>query len=184
MVEIVRVKNDTEIEGIRLLQKENLKKLISTEEATKEGFVTAEYSFEFLKQMNTASPSVIAKEGDKVVGYAMVAVKSIYGGHPLLDSLFDETDKLSFNNKPLKETNYVLVGQLCVGKNYRGQGIVQKMYGFFKTELQKEFTYCITDVAQDNPRSIKAHLKTGFEVIHTIGYGGASWDIVLWDWNK
>ena len=82
------------------------------------------------------------------------------------------------------ETNYVLVGQLCVGKNYRGQGLVQKMYGFFKTELQKEFTYCITDVAQDNPRSIKAHLKRGFEIIHTIGYGGASWDIVLWDWNK
>ena len=27
MVEIVRVTNDTEIEGIRLLQKENLKKL-------------------------------------------------------------------------------------------------------------------------------------------------------------
>ena len=45
MIEIVRVSNDAEIEGIRLLQKENLKKLISTEEATKEGFVTAEYSF-------------------------------------------------------------------------------------------------------------------------------------------
>jgi hypothetical protein len=101
MVEIVRVTNDAEIEGIRLLQKENLKKLISAEEAAREGFVTAEYSFEFLKQMNTASPSVIAKDGDKVVGYAMVAVKSIYGGHPLLDSLFDETDKLSYNNKPL-----------------------------------------------------------------------------------
>ena len=41
MVEIVRVKNNTEIEGIRLLQKENLKKLISAEEAAQEGFVTA-----------------------------------------------------------------------------------------------------------------------------------------------
>jgi L-amino acid N-acyltransferase YncA len=60
-----------------------------------------------------------------------------------------------------------------------------KLYSLlFKTELHKEFTYCITDVAQDNPRSIKAHLKTGFEIIHTIGYGGDSWDIVLWDWNK
>jgi len=137
MVEIVRVKNDTEIEGIRLLQKENLKKLISAEEAAQEGFVTAEYSFKFLKQMNTASPSVIAKEGDKVVGYAMVAVKSIYGGHPLLDSLFDEVDKLSFNNKPLNKINYVLVGQLCVGKNYRGQGLVQKLYGFFKMNYKK-----------------------------------------------
>ena len=74
MVQIIRVSNDVEIEGIRLLQRDNLKKLISPEEAATEGFVTAEYSFEFLKQMNEASPSVIAKDGDKVVGYAMVAL--------------------------------------------------------------------------------------------------------------
>ena len=63
MVEIVRVKNDTEIEGIRLLQKENLKKLISAEEAAQEGFVTAEYSFEFLKQMNN---ELLAKIDDLI----------------------------------------------------------------------------------------------------------------------
>lgn len=184
MVEIQRVKNDAEIEGIRLLQKENLKKLISAEQAAQEGFVTAEYSFEFLKFMNEASPSIIAKEGNKVVGYALVALQSTYGWHPLLDSLFDEVNKLSYNNILLKNTNYVLVGQLCVSKNYRGQGLVQKMYGYFKLALHKKYTYCITDVAQDNPRSIKAHLKTGFEIIHSIGYGGAPWNIVLWDWNK
>jgi len=61
---------------------------------------------------------------------------------------------------------------------------VQKMYGFYQQSLNKEYQYLITDVAQENPRSIKAHLKTGFEIIHTIQYGGIGWDIVLWDWRK
>ena len=134
--------------------------------------------------MNTASPSVIAKDGDKVVGYAMVAVKSIYGGHPLLDSLFDSIDALNYNDTPLKDVNYILVGQLCVGKAYRGTGLVQKMYNYYQQSLSKSYQYLITDVAQENPRSIKAHLKTGFEIIHTIEYGGIGWDIVLWDWRK
>ena len=43
MIEIVRVSNDAELEGIRLLQKENLRKLIGETEAGKEGFLTAEY---------------------------------------------------------------------------------------------------------------------------------------------
>jgi hypothetical protein len=31
---------------------------------------------------------------------------------------------------------------------------------------------------------LKAHIKTGFQVIHSIGYGGLEWDVVLWDWRK
>jgi L-amino acid N-acyltransferase YncA len=38
-------------------------------------------------------------------------------------------------------------------------------------------------VAKDNPRSLKAHQKKGFQVIDSLSYGGIGWDIVLWDWN-
>ncbi len=128
---------------------------------------------------------MVAKDGEKVVGYALVSTKAIMGQHALLDDLFHVLDELSFNNASLRDKNaYVLVGQLCVGKGYRGLGLVQKMYHYFKDNLQQEFKYLITDVATENQRSLKAHIKTGFQVIHTIDYGGVQWDIVLWDWNK
>jgi ribosomal protein S18 acetylase RimI-like enzyme len=182
MVIIKRVTDLAELEGIQKLQQENLKKNLRDQEADTQGFVTAEYTMEFLKKMHDESPSVIAKAGEQVVGYALVAVKTIRHEHDLLGDLFNSIDKLYYHSQPLKDSRYVVVGQLCVDRNYRGLGLVEQMYQHFKTSLSRDFEYCITDVAQDNPRSLKAHLKCGFRVIDTLQYGGLGWDIVLWDW--
>lgn len=184
MISIKRVTDPAELKGIQQLQQENLKKNVTTDEAQSQSFVTAEYSIDFLTTMHRASPSVIAKDDDRVVGYALVAVKSIRHEHDLLADLFDTIDQKEYNHLPLKDASYVVVGQLCVAKNYRGLGLVQQLYQYFKTSLSGEFDYCVTDVAQDNPRSLKAHIKTGFQVLDTLTYGGVSWDIVLWDWTK
>ena len=142
------------------------------------------HSFNILKQMNDLCAHTIAKYDDKVVGYALVATKDIRNGHDLLNGLFDAIDKCEYNGKLLRDISYVVVGQLCVAKEYRGQDLAQKIYGHFRDCLSKEFTYLVTDVAQANTRSLKAHRKRGFQVINELIYGGFGWDIVLWDWRK
>ena len=181
---IKRVTDLSELTGIKDLQAANLKTLISEEEATSQGFLSATYSPEFLEQMHLSCPSIVAKDGDEVVGYALVTTQENRYQHDLLADLFNTIDTLSYNQKPLKESRYVVVGQLCVAKAYRGQGLVQQLYGQFKAALCDQFDFCVTDVAQANQRSLKAHIKTGFEVIDTLHYGGIGWDIVLWDWTK
>lgn len=183
MVHITRVSSPSEIIGIRDLQALNLKQNITAEEAIDQGFLTAAYTIEYLQQMNSASPAIIAKDGDKVVGYALVATKEIRKGHDLVEGLFDAIDECEYKGKLLKDVNYVVVGQLCVAKEYRGQDLVQKLYGHFRDCLSYEFTYLVTDVAIANTRSLKAHKKRGFQVISELMYGGFGWDIVLWDWN-
>ncbi len=181
MVIVKLVSEMKELEGIRLLQEQNLGKNLSVAEATKEGFVTAEYTVEFLKAMHDVHPSIIAKDKDTVVGYALVATQPIREQHPLLADLFSSIDKVIYKGAPLKGTRYVVVGQLCVGKGYRGQGLVQRMYEFYRESLKDSYDYLITDVVQTNQRSIRAHLKTGFVVVDTLEYGGVKWDIVLWE---
>ena len=181
MVIVKLVSEMKELEGIRLLQEQNLGKNLSVAEATKEGFVTAEYTVEFLKAMHDVHPSIIAKDKDTVVGYALVATQPIREQHPLLADLFNSIDKVIYKGAPLKGTRYVVVGQLCVGKGYRGQGLVQRMYEFYRESLKDSYDYLITDVVQTNQRSIKAHLKTGFVVVDTLEYEGMRWDIVLWE---
>jgi ribosomal protein S18 acetylase RimI-like enzyme len=173
----------SELKGIKNLQEENLRKNLSDREAEAQGFVTVEYSIEFLQTLHEESPSVIAKDGRQVVGYALVALKSIRHQHDLLADLFNCIDKIEYNKQPLRDSNYVVAGQLCVAKNYRGLGLVQKMYQHFKTSLSGEFDYCLTDIAENNPRSLKAHIKTGFQIVDTLNYGGIGWNIVLWDWT-
>jgi predicted N-acetyltransferase YhbS len=183
VIQIKTVTTPAEIQAIKSLQDANLRKNLDEQESINEGFVSAEYTIDFLKAMNDERPSIIATDNHQIAGYALVTLRSAAAHHPLLKDLFQTIDKTNYKDRLLKNSKYVVVGQLCVAKEYRGMGLVQQMYQKFKDSLHQEFEYCITDVAQANPRSLKAHLKTGFKVIQSLSYGGISWDIVLWDWN-
>ena len=181
---IKRVSDKEELVGIKRLQSENLKGNLTVEEMEQEGFLTAEYTLDFLEELHAIEPSIIAVENDKVIGYALVVTKKSIGHHPLLDDLFAQVDGYSFNGNDLRETDYVLVGQLCVAKTHRGIGVVQGMYDFYRKALWRKYAYCVTDVDEKNPRSIKSHLKTGFEILGTIAYSGNRFYVVIWDWRK
>ncbi len=182
-INVVRVSTEEELVGILSLHHKNLLHNLSEEEKQREGYVTAEYNLDLLKKMHSFSPSVIAKDGNEVVGYVLVATKEFYGNHPLLDDMFNCIDKIVYDGQLLGSTTYATCGQLCVDKGYRGQGLVQLMYRFYQEELKKHYQYCITDVARGNPRSLKAHLRTGFEVVSTIDYSGVVFDVILWNWR-
>jgi L-amino acid N-acyltransferase YncA len=180
---VKRVETKSELEGIRNLQAANLRVNIDEDTAASQGFLTAKYSLEYLQEMHAASPSIVALEGDRVVGYALVATKEVRDGHDLVADLFNLIDTKTYKGQLLKEVNYVVVGQLCVGEGYRGQGLVKRLYDHFRDCLSSQYEYLITDVAQANTRSLNAHKKSGFQVIDTLIYAGIGWDIVLWDWR-
>jgi ribosomal protein S18 acetylase RimI-like enzyme len=181
---LCRTETDHDLLGISRLQQLNLRKNLDDETANSQGFLTAEYTLEYLKAMHDASPSIIAKDEDAVVGYALVATKEVRNGHDLMADLFNVIDTKTYKGQLLKEINYVVVGQLCVAEAYRGQGLVKRMYDYYRDCLASEYEYLITDVAQANVRSLNAHKKSGFQVIDTLVYAGIGWDIVLWDWRN
>lgn len=184
MVQIKRVDTEEEIVGIKDLQMRNHKSILSQEEMSSQGFVTAEYSIDFLKKMNEAEPSVIAVDAQgQVVGYAIASPKSIMGYHSFLDELFIAADELNIQGIEGKNLNYILVGQLCVAKSHRGQGLVKAMYDYFRHILSPKYDCVITDVDIKNPRSLKAHLKAGYQIVETKTYGGLSWNVVFQDWR-
>lgn len=181
MITLQLVSTKDEMKGILALQKANLRKNITEEEAYAQGFLMAEYDLPFLETLHEKSPGIIAKDGDIVVGYSLVALPETARQHPLLADLVQNIERCVFHGTPVE--NYAIVAQLCVSKDYRGQDLVQKLYGAFQDHYTPRYTYCVTDVAQANVRSLKAHKKRGFQVIDTLSYGGIGWDIVLWDWN-
>ena len=183
MVTICAWSSEAEIRQIKALQTRNLKTHLTKEECQKEGFVTASYTLDFLRQMGEKHPPILAKDQDKVVGYALVATPEIRGHHDLLDDLLGHCDRVVYKGVTLQNIPYAVVGQLCIDKAYRGQGIVQKLYQHFRECMEPTHSCCITDVDQNNPRSLRAHLKSGFEVVGSLDYGGAAWDLVLWNWR-
>jgi predicted GNAT family N-acyltransferase len=167
-----------ELQQIRELQLLNSSQNISSEEKLQEGFVTVQHTVALLDQMNSACPHIIAKEGKKVVGFALVMLSNFRNEIEVLIPMFERIDALLPPNK-----SYVIMGQVCVDKNYRKQGIFRGLYDFYRTQLQHEFEYLITEVAVINQRSMNAHESIGFKKIDSYEEEGINWNIMLWDWK-
>lgn len=185
MIYCKRVSTNDELQQIKALQEANLISLLSsTDQGLSEGFVTAQYTIDFLTEMQLAEPAAIAIAQNRVVGYALATTRYPGMYNPLLAALFNQIDTLTYQGIPLRNVDYLIVGQLCIAKGYRGQGLAPDLYRFFRQELHEKYPFCITDVDLRNQRSLKAHLKAGFKEISHFSYGNADWSIVLWDWQK
>ncbi len=179
MIEVTRASSMEDILQMKALQSQNLRQNISDEEARAQGFLTATYSEAYFKEMHDAAPAIVAKDGDRVVGYALVATQAVRQGHDLVEGLFNSIDECMYDGKLLSAQKYVVVGQLCVAKEYRGMQLVDRMYQHFAESMYPGYQYVVTDVDVDNTRSLRAHERSGFEVIGTLEYGGKKWNIVL-----
>jgi hypothetical protein len=98
------LKTDREIQQLLDLQHLNLTKNISEEVANDQGFVTVVHNFDLLSRINQAIPQIIAKDVEKVVGYALVMPESFRFDIPVLTAMFEMLDTLEYKGKLIKET--------------------------------------------------------------------------------
>ena len=175
--------SESELQGILDLQKENLLGEISEEEKANQGFVTVRHSMEQMKLMHSIEPHVIAKDGEKVIGYVLAMTKESRDLVPVLVPMFEQFDRLMLGVKLLSAYNYMVIGQICVDKAYRGQGIFDKMYKCYRSTFSTRYDFAITEIALSNFRSLKAHQRIGFRTIHEFEDMTQKWAIVLFDWK-
>ncbi|MCP9767874.1 GNAT family N-acetyltransferase [Lacihabitans sp. LS3-19] len=185
MIKLERAVTDDNILQILDLQKRNLKKNLSEEDIQSQGFVTAEHTFEQLKKINDLESTIIATDNGKVIAYAIAMKREAGEGMEVFKELFETVDSLEIDGKAINNFKYIFVGQLCIDKTYRGQKLVEKLYGFFKEELKERYNFALTDISEHNPRSFKAHLNSGFKYIHTFydEFTKTNWNIVMLDFS-
>ncbi|MBI1224602.1 MAG: GNAT family N-acetyltransferase [Bacteroidetes bacterium] len=182
-ISFTTIANDDDIRQVLALQQANLSTQVSPDVATTQGFVTVQHNFELLKKMNEAIPQVIAKDGDRLAGYALVMLPTFQDLIPVLKPMFILFDSLSFNNKNISNYSYYVMGQICVAEGYRGAGIFDGMYLQHRELYGGKFDLVITEIASRNTRSIRAHQRVGFQTIHTFKDETDLWEIVAWDWK-
>jgi L-amino acid N-acyltransferase YncA len=183
MIIFERAIDDQSLVQILELQRQNLKENLSQEERDSQGFVTAKHTFKQLKEINLKENAVIATSDGKVIAYAIAMKRETGKGMPVFDRLFEEVDKIKIGEIKFTHFPYIFVGQLCIAKEFRGQGLVEKLYAFFSTEMQNKYDFIVTDISQENPRSLKAHEKSGYKKIQHFFdfYNNSYWDIVIKD---
>ncbi|PCE63862.1 GNAT family N-acetyltransferase [Sediminicola luteus] len=160
-----RKATDADLPLILDLQQANLAQNLSAEEASREGFVSIQHSLELLTAMNQGHGHTIAFHQNTLVGYALVMSPSFSKAIPLLEPLFEKINAGCYQNNPLAKTPYVIMGQVCIAKAFRGQGIFTGLYKNLDERLAGHFKYLITEIHRTNARSIRAHKKYGFQTL-------------------
>jgi len=165
------------------LSQVNSKANITEQEKNEQGFISWPYTIDLIEKMHQLHPSVIVKDGDKVVGYALVALKAARQFHAEMEEMVSMVDKVPYNGKPLGDYNYYIMGQVCVDKAYRGKGVFNRLYQKHKEVFQHQFDFIETEISVTNLRSIRAHEKVGFKTIYTYPFNNDEWNVVIWEWQ-
>lgn len=183
-IDIRLVNQPSDLEQIAALNHANLKQYQTEESIREEGFVSWSYPVALLEKIHAYAPSVIAMSGAEIAGYALVAKQEAAEVHPELDLLIDMLKEIRYKEKRLTEYRFYMMGQICVAKAYRGQGIPDAMYAHHKTVYGKDYDFLLTTISTQNVRSIKMHERVGFKVIHTVHDRFGDWVVVVWDWSS
>ena len=175
----------TDLKGILELQKKNLARSLSSAEITEQGFVTVDHTFGQLESLNSYEKHIVCKDGGKVVAYLLAMTINSKDDIPVLVPMFDQFNALQLDGKPLSDYRYIVVGQVCVDKSYRGKGILDQCYAAYKNAFKDTYDFAITEISTRNTRSLKAHERIGFEELSRyVGPDGEEWVIVLWRFNE
>lgn len=186
MISLTTVSSRKELLQILTLQKQNLPQAVSETERLSEGFVTVHHTYSLLENMNAVQPHIIAKYRDDVIGYALCMHPKFGDDIDILKPMFVEIDIAISSRETrslfsqLTADNFIVMGQVCIHKRYRKQGIFRQLYNHMKLKTQEKYAYIITEVDAKNARSLHAHYAVGFKDLKTYQALGQEWKLIIW----
>jgi len=178
MVEAGPVGNERELQQILDLQQANLARNLSPEQISEQGFVTVEHTLDLLRRMHAIAPSIVAREGESLAGYALVMPVECRSFIPMLEPMFARLEQLGM----MRQRFYVM-GQICVAAPWRGQGVFDLLYRAHRKYLRTAYDFSVTEVATRNTRSMRAHQRVGFEIIDRYRDATDEWALLRWNWS-
>lgn len=180
MVIVSVAHSDSDLEQILALQRQNLRQALPIDEQNRQGFVYTQHDLPLLRRMASELPQAIAIAGGRIVGYCLALPVSLRREQPMLEPMFVQFDRCRYAGRPLPSYRFLIGGQVCVDRRYRGQGLLGRLYHEVRRSLPTPYELCVTEIATRNRTSLRAHAKVGFQRIMTYSDAGEDWTIVAW----
>lgn len=178
----IRLAQEKDLAGISQLQDENLSKNISLEEKLNEGFVVVKTPPDLLKEIAVQEGITIAQLDKKIIGYLIPM--SVEHGQKISfwNPFIKKIKTIQLEGKPLDDYQYCILSQVCIDKNHRGKGILEKLYKDLEERLADKYDFGISEIETNNQRSLQAHLnKIGLKIVEKYSVEGKDWYIVILD---
>lgn len=145
-----------------------------SEEEKKNGFVTTLFTREQLTELIETEDGIsLACDGERVVAYAMAGSWQFWSKWPLFQYMIADLPNTEYLGRTLSTENSYQYGPVCIDMDYRGQGVLQKLFAHSTRQMSKRYPIMITFINQINTRSFAAHTqKVGLTVIKPFTFNG------------
>jgi GNAT superfamily N-acetyltransferase len=186
-IDYATVSSSDEVRQILELQAANLPSALTPDTLASQGFVTVRHDRDVLERMNETAPAIVARDGDRVVGYALVMPRAFASDVPILRPLFRMLDALSWRGALLRDQpRWFVMGQICVAAGYRGRGIFDGLYRTMAGAYRDRYDFTVTEVAARNTRSLRAHARAGFQTLQRYADAttGEQWHVIVLDFTR
>lgn len=181
----IRKAKEQDYKQIESLQEASHFKNVSDAEKENEGFVSVKTTIPMLRKLNSDIGILVAVQNSNVIGYELPLDLENAGKIHLLDPFIERILNLKYKEKKLSEFRIIIEGQILVKKGYKGIGIAEKLHKNFIKLLKLNYDLIITEVSNQNPRSLHVHKKKlGFSVLEQYSAKGKDWYILIQDLKK
>ena len=156
------------------------------QEDKKDGFITTAFTKEQMVDLITLEQGLfIAVENDRIVAYVMSASWNFWSRWPMFAFMVEDLHNLEYLGQKLTVQNSYQYGPVCVDKEYRGSGVLEKIFDFARENMAKRFPILVTFINKINPRSYEAHTKKlKLEVIKEFTYNNNNYYELVYDTSK
>jgi predicted GNAT superfamily acetyltransferase len=148
----------------------------------KDGFLSAEFTAGQIAEMAGDLGITVAVYSAEIAGYLCAFRKEFNHESPVLAKMLQAYDGTYFNGRPLSSYTSYIYGPVCVGREYRGRGLLRGLYEAQKKELAGRFEVGVAFVARHNPHSLQAHVAgLGMSEVGEFAANDASYVILAFD---
>jgi len=182
--EIRATRTDNDLRQILELQRINAPESIDADELRAQGFVTVRHDLELLRTIAGPWGHIVASPAGstEVVAYALVMLRNYSDRIEVLKPMFRRLETLECLGRPLAESRWYAMGQLCVAKAHRGRRLVEMLYAGHRARMSASFDFMITEIDCSNTRSMRVHARAGCVVIDEFATDdGREWQVVALD---
>jgi hypothetical protein len=144
-------------DAILRLQSANFIANLSPEER-KGGFLSAEFTLEQTARIAEDLGTTVAVVGAQVAGFLCAFRNDFDTGSPVIATMLESYDRLSFDGRPLTQFESYVYGPVCIDRGYRSRGLLRGLYEAQKRSLAGQFELGVAFVSRDNPHSLNAHV--------------------------
>ena len=130
-----------------------------SEEERKQGFLSAQFTPEQVAVMAEDLGITVAVVGDDAAGFVCAFRREFDTGSPVIAKMLESYDLFEFEGELLSRYRSYLYGPVCIGRPYRGRGLLRGLYHAQIAELAGQFEVGTAFVARNNPHSLAAHVS-------------------------